>query len=196
MNPILLLAGWKVKIKAIYKTHIFRKKALVDSTTTFGANARCTNPTNDQSKIKIGRYCDIDATLSVQDKGKITVGDYTTIRYNSLVGAAVNIRIGTHVIISNNVHIYDNNNHPVSPKKRWEMCESGFYGEKWQWKNSTCKPVIIEDNVWIGERSTILKGVTIGYGSVIGCDSVVTHDVPPYCVVAGNPAKVVKEIKE
>ena len=55
------------------------------------------------------------------------------------------------------------------------------------------KPVTIRDNVWIGNGATILKGVTIGEGSVIAAKSVVTRDVPPHTIVAGNPAKVIKE---
>lgn len=54
------------------------------------------------------------------------------------------------------------------------------------------KPVVIEDDVWIGARVTILPGVVIGSGSIIGASAVVTKSVPPYSVVAGNPAKVVK----
>ena len=76
------------------------------------------------------------------------------------------------------------------------MCEAGFYGDEWDWKYSDQKNVIIEDNVWIGERSTILKGVHIGKGSIIACDSVVTKDVPEYSVAAGNPAQTVKRLKE
>lgn len=54
------------------------------------------------------------------------------------------------------------------------------------------KAVIIEDDVWIGSRVTILPGVKIGRGSIIGAAAVVTKDVPPYSVVAGNPAKIMK----
>lgn len=57
------------------------------------------------------------------------------------------------------------------------------------------KPVIIEDNVWIGARVCILPGVTIGEGSVIGACAVVPKSVPPYSVVIGNPARVVKTRK-
>lgn len=56
------------------------------------------------------------------------------------------------------------------------------------------KPIVIEDKAWIGFDSTILKGVTIGEGSVVGAKSVVTRNVDPYTVVAGNPAKVVRKL--
>ena len=55
------------------------------------------------------------------------------------------------------------------------------------------KPVFIKDNVWIGTRVTVLSGVTIGEGAVVGANSLVTKDVPPYSLVAGVPARVIKE---
>lgn len=57
-----------------------------------------------------------------------------------------------------------------------------------------CAPVVLEENVWIGDSATVCKGVTIGENSIIGAGSVVTTDIPPNCVAAGNPAKVVKEL--
>lgn len=56
-------------------------------------------------------------------------------------------------------------------------------------------PVIIEDNVWIGEKTSIMPGVHIGKGSIIAANSVVTHDIPPYCIAAGVPAKVIKRLR-
>lgn len=56
------------------------------------------------------------------------------------------------------------------------------------------RPIIIEDKVWIGINSTILPGVRIGYGAIVGAQSVVTHDVAPMTIVAGNPAKVIRKI--
>ena len=55
-------------------------------------------------------------------------------------------------------------------------------------------PVVIEDNVWIGEKASIMPGVHIGKGAIIAANSVVTHDVPAYAVVAGVPAKIVKQL--
>ena len=55
-------------------------------------------------------------------------------------------------------------------------------------------PVIIEDNIWIGEKASIMPGVHVGKGSIIAANAVVTHDVPPYCIVGGVPAKIIKQI--
>ena len=55
-----------------------------------------------------------------------------------------------------------------------------------------CKPIIIAPNCWIGSKVIILPGVTVNEGSVIGAGSVVSKDIPPYAVVCGNPAKIVK----
>ena len=71
-------------------------------------------------------------------------------------------------------------NHDPNPNNR-----SATYG----------RPIVIEDNVWIGINSTVLPGVKIGYGAIVGAQSVVTKDVPPMTVVAGNPARIIKTIE-
>ena len=183
-----------VRLKERYKKSQFSKYATCGQNLKVSSMAGCDSI--DRGSIKIGNSCDIGARLSAKKGARIVIGDRTTIR-GGLVGAAVSITIGDDVIISNSVHIYDNNNHPTDPKLRLEMTQSGsFYGPLWAWERSSKAPVVIEDNVWIGDRSTILKGVTIGKGSVIGCDSVVTKSIPPYSVACGNPAKVVKHLNE
>ena len=62
-------------------------------------------------------------------------------------------------------------------------------------RDSYGRPIVIEDKAWIGINSTILPGVRIGYGAIVGAGSVVTKDVPPMTVVAGNPAKFIKKIE-
>ena len=179
-------------LKKNIKKKSFLEWAEVGENLSVGVHANC--KADKKGCIRIGNNCEILGSLLSMDDGKIEIGDYTEIRGETFIGCVDNIKIGNYVIISNNIRIFDNNNHPISPKKRKEMCINGFYGDAWRWKHSDHKPVVIEDNVWIGERSTILKGVTIGEGSVIGCNSVVTKDIPPYCIAAGNPAKVVKKI--
>ena len=85
------------------------------------------------------------------------------------------ISIGDDVIIGNDVIIRDSDNHVINGRTKKSA------------------PIVINDHVWIGMRATILKGVTIGEGSIIAAGAVVCNDVPPKTIVAGVPAKVIKE---
>lgn len=147
-----------------------------------------------RKNVVIGDNCDIKAVLNAYGDGKITIGNNCYTGYKTYIGAMESITIGNDVIISSDVRIFDNNNHPTSPKMRREMSHSDFYGDLWTWKHAEHKPVTICDNVWIGEYAAILKGVTVGKGSIVASHSVVTKDVPEYSIVAGNPAKVVKKL--
>ena len=89
------------------------------------------------------------------------------------------ITIGDDVFIGPKVNIITLN-HDINPDNR-----DATYS----------RPIVIEDKAWIGINSTILPGVTIGYGSIVGANSLVTKDVPPMTVVGGNPAKVIKQIQ-
>lgn len=173
----------------------FRRNAILGESFTCSHIAKCVNLTSDKSNIVIGSNCEINGTILAEGIGKVSIGQYTTIRFRSIVHAINRIEIGNYVIISNNVTIMDNNNHPVSPQARIEMSKSGFYSDLWSCKHSSNAPIIIEDNVWIGEKATILKGVRIGKGSIVALGAIVTKDVPPYSIAAGNPARVVKQIE-
>lgn len=171
----------------------FFQNAVIEQDFKCGFNAQCVNE-GEKKQIKIGKEVTINGTLIVNGNGKITIGNNVTIRHSSVVASVDNIYIGNYVIISNNVKIMDNNSHPISPMFRKNMSIAGPETELWSALYSESKPVCIKDNVWIGERVTILKGVTIGKGSIVACDAVVVKDVPAFCIVAGNPAKVVKQI--
>ena len=181
-------------IKRAYKMKQFKNNAVLGEKVSVSAGAFCISPSREQ--LQIGRNCDLlDCRLYVIGKGKISIGDYTTIRANSKLSSVSAITIGDCVIISNNVRIYDHNSHPTDPETRRKMCMGGFYGDPWSPTKAANSPVIIGDNVWIGEYSLILKGVHIGQGSIVAANSVVTKDVPDYSIVAGNPAVVVKHLE-
>lgn len=183
------------KIKTAYKMKLFSETATFGENLKISSGSFCTAPCKTQ--IIIGNNCDLsDCRLYAIGDGKILIGNFTTIRYNSKISAVCEIKIGDYVIISNNVRIYDHNSHPTDPQVRIEMCKGGFYGDAWSATKASNKPVTVEDNVWVGEYSTILKGVHIGKGSIVASNSVVVKDVPPYSIVAGNPAKIVKYIEE
>ena len=181
-------------LKSQYKKLKFNKSGNIGENCFFSCESNVLNTTGNKDSLQIGKKSNISARIHVHGNGMITIGEFAFIGGNSLIMGIDSITIGSHVIISNNVHIYDNNSHPISPSYRMAMSERGGVDDEWQF--TAHKAVVIEDNVWIGERSTILKGVHIGKGSIIGCDSVVTKNIPAYSIAVGNPAIVVKVIVE
>ena len=114
------------------------------------------------------------------DYGKpVTIGKRCFIQQCCTIFGSGGVTIGDDVFIGPKVNLITINHDP-DPDNR-----SATYGRR----------IVIEDKVWIGINSTILPGVTVGYGSIVGANSVVTHDVSPYTVVGGNPAKFIKEIR-
>lgn len=120
---------------------------------------------------------------------KVKIHKNTSIGANSGIGFGCEINdsvtIGQKVMMGPEVVIYTRNHNTQNPNI--PMCEQGM-GE--------LKPVVIEDDVWIGARVCILPGVTVGTGSVLGACSVIAKDVPPYSVVVGNPGRIIKNRKE
>lgn len=124
----------------------------------------------------------------------IEIGDRCYIGASSLVSAE-SIILGDDVVISWGVTIVDHNSHDAA----WEGREGDILnwakGLK-NWEYVIRAPVRIEDRVWIGFNAIILKGVTIGSGAVVAAGSVVTRDVEPNTIVAGNPARFVRQIEQ
>lgn len=141
--------------------------------------------------VNIGNSCRITVSTSFgklktksTTKTKIKIGDHVDIGNNTFISANNNIEIGNHVIMAPMVFISDHDHGFSDINKnlhQQSLTEKGF--------------VKIEDNVFLGIKCSILKNVTIGTHSVIGANSVVTKDVPPFCIVAGNPAKIIKRLK-
>lgn len=186
------LRGTLNRLKRWYKYTHFRMYAEFGEKLDISSRSDCS--AERPGSITIGDNCRIYGRLQTQDSGEIRIGNNSCVYLDSVIGSVNSIRIGNCVIISNHVHIYDNNNHPTSPRRRHQMCLDGFEGDAWQWRHSESAPIVIGDDVWIGEYAAVLKGVTIGEGSIVASHAVVTKDVPPYTIAAGNPARVVKEI--
>jgi acetyltransferase-like isoleucine patch superfamily enzyme len=114
-------------------------------------------------------------------EGEIKIGKYCLITPGVRIMSAKSIIIGDACMIAHGAYISDADWH-------------GIYDRAEPVGNT--KPVIFEDNVWIGDSAIICKGVRIGKNSIIGAGAVVTKDVPPNSIFAGNPAKLVKELKK
>ena len=118
---------------------------------------------------------------------KLLIGNNVSIGGGVTFYLSKSIKIGDRVMIGNNCCFYDNDSHPIKMAERQA-------GEKVSKDN--IKPVIIEDDVWIGFNSIVLKGVTIGRGSIVSAGSVVRRSIPPNTIVAGNPARPTLKIEE
>jgi acetyltransferase-like isoleucine patch superfamily enzyme len=130
--------------------------------------------------------------LVIAPSGRIVIGDWCYVGPDSRLGALESIEVGNRVFISHGVQVFDNNSHSLSASERHERYRELRTGGRHLIPEQVAhRPVRIEDDVWIGFNAAVLKGVTLGRGAVVGAGAVVTHDVPPYAVVVGNPARQV-----
>ncbi len=111
-------------------------------------------------------------------EGRIQLGDCCLMSPGARISASDEVVLGNGVMLANGAYITDSDWHQIYDRM----------------ERPPPAPVHIGDNVWLGDNSVVLKGVTIGDNSVVAARAVVTHDVPANTVVAGNPAKVVKEL--
>ena len=104
--------------------------------------------------------------------------------------------IGDRVLIAHNCNIFDSNCHPIDKSDRLnDYLNLLRYGYNNLNGEVAINAVHICDDVWIGANSCVMKGVTIGEGSIVAAGSVVTKDVPSNVVVAGNPARIIKKLQ-
>lgn len=130
--------------------------------------------------------------ICVQSGGIVIMHEHSKIDTSTTIQCVNRVEIGAYSSVAINTIICDNNNHPINPEYRKKMRLSDYNSEMRLWKHSANAPIIIGKNCWIGSNVRIGKGITIGDNSIVAACSVVTKDVPANCIVAGNPAKVVK----
>lgn len=152
------------------------------------------------STMKIGSKCRIcsrssDTALGVNHpviirtltpKARITIGDGVRMS-GTTVCAASTVEIGSRCVIGANVTIVDTDFHSLDPAMRSSANDA---------THAMAKAVSIGNDVFLGVNSIILKGVTVGHGAVIGAGSVVSSDVPPFAIFAGNPARQIGSVEK
>ena len=132
--------------------------------------------------VYLGSHCYLSAFNDLG--GGITIGDncmlgsYNHITCCNNINIGFNLRTGSYVLISDNAH----GNPLDNEMKKFHPNSRPLYSKG---------PIIIGNNVWIGDKAAILGGVTIGDGAIIGANSVVTHDVPSNCIAVGCPARII-----
>jgi len=150
-----------------------------------------------QGRIEIGQDCIFDSTkekpilLEIGTAANLCIGDNVYINEGVNVVCNISVWIGNRVLIAPDVVIMDDDGHPLDWATRhdyWPKTPQDRLDRQ------IGAPIIIESNVWIGARAIILKGVTIGEGSVIAAGSVVTHSIPAKVLAGGAPAHVIRNL--
>lgn len=152
-------------------------------------------------KITIGKDAHVMAEVHLYTVAELQIGSRTYIGPGTELHVAKSITIGNDVLISSDCSILDSDMHSEDFELRKndiyiDLEREGFSAADKNWEIARCRPIVIQDKAWIGLRAIILKGVTIGEGAIVGAGSVVSKDVPPWVVVAGNPARVVKTLQQ
>lgn len=158
------------------------------STIQVGSDGRFLSATT-SNRHGINRACMI---TTLRPGAVIRIGDRAGFS-GVVICAAERVEIGDRVMLGANVTITDTDSHPIA----YRMRHPAIFGTppKSVETEVETRPVKIGDDVFVGMHSLILKGVTIGSGSVVGAGSVVAHDLPEHCIAAGNPARVIRMLE-
>jgi acetyltransferase-like isoleucine patch superfamily enzyme len=141
----------------------------------------------------LGRGATLDdgAVLDIGPRGMVRLGDFALVTSPRIL-CDLSVEIGDYALVSWNAILMDSYRVPLDPAER---ARGQVFGPPSR-ERTEARPVRIGRNAWIGFEACVLPGVTVGEGSVVAARSVVTTDVPPYVVVAGNPARVVRQLPQ
>ncbi len=188
VDPLLLVAARR--LRRLRRDNVC---AQIDPAATLHPESRISNLHGHPESIVVGARTHVRGELlTFWDEGRIRIGDWCYVGDGSRLWSQASIEIGNYVLISHHVDIHDTNSHPLGWEERRGDIERVLGGKKYQPLLSVKKaPIVIEDDVWIGFKASIFKGVHIGRGAIVAAASVVTRDVPAGNIVAGNPARVI-----
>jgi len=146
-------------------------------------------------RINIGSGNTLAGSMILEtESSKILIGNDVFINSGTIIDCVESIKIDNNVLISYDCIITDTNAHSIDAAQR-KLDMKKWKNGNYDWSYVSTKPIHIRSGVWIGARACILKGVTIGEGAVVGMASVVTRDVEPFTLVAGNPARVIRKLQ-
>jgi acetyltransferase-like isoleucine patch superfamily enzyme len=172
-----------------------RRQCLMGQGAVLHDTARVFNMTGRREAVEVGTFTHVRGELlTFAHGGEIRIGGYCYIGEGTRIWSARSIRIGEQVLIAHNVTIMDSLTHPIGAAARHEHFRQIITTGHPRQLDLGERPVDIGDDVWIGCMSVILRGVTLGKGAIVGAGSVVTENVPPWSIVAGNPARIIREL--
>jgi maltose O-acetyltransferase len=177
VNPV---AAWS-DVRAVLRAHWYLRGADVGTRVRLWGRPSVKN----SGSLVVGDRARLDSTVATLElatgpTGRLEIGESAFINYGCSIAANQLVRIGARCNIGTYVIIMDNDFHRLEPERRNEPPESA--------------PIVLEENVWLGARVIVTRGVTIGAGSVVGAGAIVTRDVPARSLAVGVPARVVRRL--
>jgi acetyltransferase-like isoleucine patch superfamily enzyme len=183
-------------MNVVYKRRLMRKSSVsVDLPEKAMINWRNIILKN-ESNFSLGENAIVRGTLQCQKEGaRLQIGNFFSLGFNSSVVSTTDVQIGDNVMISFRCYITDTDGHSLNAVIRRNDFSNRWAGYK-DWTVVDSAPIKIGNDVWIGPQVIVLKGVEIGDGVVVAAGSVVTKNIPEYCLAAGVPAKVIKRLPD
>ena len=182
--------------KKIFNLVFYSKPFILGEKSKVHSSADISNAGGNKNDIVIGNNTHIKGELLLLGHGgQIIIGDYCHVGPNSHIWSGKLIKIGDRVLIGHNCNIFDNDIHPFDPLMRHEQFKKIITEGQPKDIKLNDQEVVIEEDVWIGANVTILKGVKIGRGAIVGANSLIVKDIPEDTIYAGNPGKYIRDIK-
>ena len=171
------------------------RSATIDPSVTLHPTVQIENILRKPEAIVIGAHTHVRGQLlTFWNGGNIVIGEWCYIGEGTRIWSQSSVSIGSYVLIAHLVDIHDTNSHPIDWRERRLDTKAILSGDYRTPTQTVSAPVIIEDDVWIGFKATVMKGVRIGRGAIVSAGAVVTKDVDSWTVVGGNPARVIAKL--
>lgn len=173
-----------------------KRTCVVERGARLASTARIRNMQAQDARIRVGMFSLIAGELLIfAHGGQISLGQWCFVGEGTRIWSSCSITIGNRVLISHNVNVFDSLTHPLNASSRHEQFKAIMVAGHPRQINLGERPVVLEDDVWIGAGASVLRGVTVRTGAVVATGAVVTKEVPPYVIVAGNPARIIRELR-
>lgn len=191
--------------KAAFKLHLKSVSPYIEignSHLIEGFKLKLNRPADGKRYVKVGDDTTLECAITFEStEGQVIIGNNTFIGTSTLISRS-KIEIGDNVFIAWGSYLYDHDSHSIDYRERQNDITQQLadfragrdFIENKNWSVVNTAPIKVCANAWIGMHCIVLKGVTIGEGAIVGAGSVVTRDVPPWTIVGGSPARVLKEI--
>jgi maltose O-acetyltransferase len=184
------------RILASMRSSQARRNAILGKYSRVLSDGKVINLSKNKNDVKIGFNARVRGEIfCFPHAGRISIGDWFYVGPNSLIWSSndVGISIGNRVLISSNVTVFDTNSHPLDKYKRFEQTKAIFdKGHPNAIDSIKSSPIVIEDDVWICNGATIMKGVHIKKGAIIGANAIILSDVSEGCLI--QPGTTHKEV--